>query len=475
MSWNMGGRKIWHYTGKKIDNGLSPSWTPHYANIVQYFQFNGSGQVQSPIPAKIGNVGTYNGASTPTIQYVNSGYIPNWKSIQFSGGSQYLTAGSGGNFDQPIVNLNVWLKLSTLNQYNPICFCSQASDWGIGFDGTNQMILVDQNGAGIASGVMINDNNWHMVTVTFDLSGAANFYLDSILENSQAATGLSLNFNGAPYCIGSDQNDGNYFSGNMDEFSVYVSQQFSDTDVISLYNNGLGQNQNIWVPPDSPGSVLVEYFRFQQFVNNPPLINDSLHADFGSDGQFVSNTVPATYVPSIPGLQQAIQTNNNYISFSDAGFPTGNTSFTVGFWINGGASALPPGGNLTAGFVYGNIGVSNGAFLLGVDTNGHIQFDDHDGNGVVSSNIVIGDNQWHYIACTYLSSSHTWTVYVDGVNRGSGSPATFNLVQSGAAYVNQQPSWTNFAANFDIDEPVFFSGVALSQAEIQTIYNRQKP
>lgn len=461
--------------GVSVNNQLSPSWTPLYSNIVQYFQFNGSGIVPTTVPAQIGNVGSNSGPSSSNIQYITPGYIPNWYALQLlnSGGSQAQIY-TQDSLDAHVVNLNMMVKLITLNQYNPLCFCSQAGDWGIGFNNLNQLYVTDQNGTIVQSTATVSDTNWHMITVSFDVNANALFYIDSILIDTVDSSSMSLNNNGNGYSIGGDNNDGYYLSAYIDEFSIWEQTgfEFSQNDVNALYSETLdGEDVSTISLPDY-GAGPDEYMRFQSFPNNPPENNDVVFGTTGGGGNISGSAEPSFYVPSIPGLQQALETNSNYITFSDTGFPTGNHSFSIGYWINGGPGALPPGGNICGGFQFGNIGTTYGAVVLGSLVNGAAQLGDHDGDGLTSGKTVMGDGNWHQVFGTYNSSTHVWTIYIDGANEGTMTGPTLNLTLSGIAYVNN--TWGGFSGIFNIDEVALWN-VCLTQAQIQTIYNKQKP
>ena len=87
---------------------------------------------------------------------------------------------------------------------------------------------------------------------------------------------------------------------------------------------------------------------------------------------------------------------------------------------------------------------------------------------IPSTGTITNDNTWHHVAVTFVDSSNTVTLYIDGVASGGG---TLNLpadVASHVVKVGGHPAGHYFRG--EVDEFRIFSR-ALSSGEVQTIMN----
>ena len=79
------------------------------------------------------------------------------------------------------------------------------------------------------------DNNWHMVTATYDGSFMRE-YVDGVLQTQAPASGL-IKYYGTPLQIGHMQNYGEYFAGSIDDVRIY-SKALTPNEVATLWKNG---------------------------------------------------------------------------------------------------------------------------------------------------------------------------------------------------------------------------------------------
>ena len=71
----------------------------------------------------------------------------------------------------------------------------------------------------VSGGPVVNDNQWHQVTLTVDASGNAKVYLDGLLKMS--ASGASVNAPGTRFRAGMASSGLEAFSGTLDEMAIW--------------------------------------------------------------------------------------------------------------------------------------------------------------------------------------------------------------------------------------------------------------
>ena len=87
---------------------------------------------------------------------------------------------------------------------------------------------------------MINDNARHMVCGTLDSSQAQKVYVDGVLDGSKSTglTGMSTRFNSVQIGARSTTFTQNFFSGTIDEVSIY-NWPLSQAEITAIYNVGV--------------------------------------------------------------------------------------------------------------------------------------------------------------------------------------------------------------------------------------------
>ena len=153
--------------------------------------------------------------------------------------------------------------------------------------------------------------------------------------------------------------------------------------------------------------------------------------------------------------------NNEIITGSDAGLPSGTAARTIESWVKW--TSVNPIGPI---FKYGSLNSSGTPFELGVHWSGKAYFWGQ--NADVAGNTNINDGNWHHIAVTYDGT--TVKLYVDGNLDASGTP-TLNTQLTGSYYLGKDPG-SNWKLNGSIDE-VRVWNVARTQAQIQANMNTE--
>src|SRR5438067_5189192 len=150
-------------------------------------------------------------------------------------------------------------------------------------------------------------------------------------------------------------------------------------------------------------------------------------------------------------------------------------SFSVEAWVNVSGVPVPPNDGFM--IVSINYQCSNTAQNLAIGAGGtaHFQVRDASGaGGLAISPSALSVNTWHHVAGIreVTGSNKTVKLYIDGVLVASApDPSTGSLVNSGPDYIGRRfTCGTNNPFNGLIDEPTIYNR-ALSDAEIQAIYN----
>ena len=142
----------------------------------------------------------------------------------------------------------------------------------------------------------------------------------------------------------------------------------------------------------------------------------------------------------------------------------GTSNFTIAAWIKRQATGAEHTiFSKTASATWTNGGKE---FFIGGDN--RLYFGCFVVGEIPSTGTITNDSLWHHVAVTFVDSSNTVTLYIDGVARGGG---TLNLpadVSSHVVKIGGHPAGHYFRGQ--VDEFRIFSR-ALSASEIQTIMN----
>ena len=251
--------------------------------------------------------GTYNGTDFSTTDV--GGLIGRGRG--FSGSSQYITA------TLPVTNdftIAFWMKTSTAGaSSSPDSWSSSGivdggvggvnNDWSVGINGK----VVDfgtgnpDNTILTVSPDTVQSGTWKYVVATRNkTAGTKYIYVDGSLKASGTSNTNSLNAATSLY-IGRIQENGNYYTGNLDE--IQISSVVRDTNWIKLsYETQRYTNNQFWNTRVSPNN-LVSLTATASSSNialswNTP-VSDSTNAD--SVGIWVKYTTFPDSVPTTPG------------------------------------------------------------------------------------------------------------------------------------------------------------------------------
>jgi len=221
-------------------------------------------------------------------------------SMEFDGVDDHVTMGNVLDFNKSnSFSFSCWIKRSSTNTEEAILskinHTSTFRGYEISFISNNTFrLLLINSGSSTQlirrhSSTAITDTNWHHIVATYDGSASTsgiNLYLDGNLNNGTATGTISGDIdNSFPFCIGSRNQSSAFYSGLVDEVSVFNSE-LSSSDVTAIYNSGTPASLSSY-------SSLVSWWRFEE--GSGTTANDS-----GSGGNDGTITNGATYSTDKP-------------------------------------------------------------------------------------------------------------------------------------------------------------------------------
>ncbi|HEX4263568.1 MAG TPA: LamG domain-containing protein [Verrucomicrobiae bacterium] len=261
----------------------------------------------------------------------------------------------------------------------------------------------------------------HVVTTRDQQTGEKKIYINGVLDASVfASTGLLSGSDPNGFSIG--YNNGNVFSGQVDEVQLY-SGVLSGNEVALLHSYP-GTN----APDILQLNVPVARYDFED--TNNPVTDSSGHNNNGyySDSSDSTNDVASTN--SAVGTYAREFFGNTYIYF--VGFPmlsnalSGNFSVTA--WVKTTNSVNEDVDNAYWGnpvlFTFGN--GTNGAIPLSITgSKAAFTISNPDGNDTTIHSVTsVNDGRYHFIAVTRNQTSGVMRLYVDGFLEASATANT---------------------------------------------------
>ena len=298
---------------------------------------------------------------------------------------------------------------------------ANAADFGTALNGGKFSLGLGNPDTTLTSTVAVNDNTWHHVVATRQSStGGMQIYVDGVL-NTSGTGGTGTRTAASTLRLGSLRTGaaGGFFLGSLDQVHIY-NYVLSAADVTYLYQRNQAQL------PIANG--LVAHWRLDEvsgtiardttinaingtWVNSPTYGNDRPQALAFADVGSLSFNGSTQYVTMGTPTQ----------------LPAGGTSKTLCAW----AKATSLSGNQFIAS-YGSSS-TNSAMLIGLEGN---TLDGGGYNNDLQVPNAVSDNNWHFYALTYDSTSHTETLYLDGAAQASSSQNILNL-QPAQAFMGQ--------------------------------------
>ena len=143
-------------------------------------------------------------------------------------------------------------------------------DTGLAFSALRQVFGIGL-GVGVRSTSNIADNEWHMVTGTYDgETGTGSIYVDGLLENQLVDTERKAATNEFPVVLGAQTVSAEYspYEGLLDKTSIY-SYALSPLDVAMLYTDVTGGEICLEYPEyDFNEDCIIDILDFAMFATD---------------------------------------------------------------------------------------------------------------------------------------------------------------------------------------------------------------
>ncbi len=209
-----------------------------------------------------GNNNTLTNVNTVTY---SAGLIQNGANFA-SASSKYLAITNASQTGLGItgnISVNFWVKISTqisggntwmfVTKFNYSGSNNRSYQFYYQDDGGGALTLYGSissdgiGGTGFSKVKTIGTNAWHMITYTYTpATGTMEFFYDGVSLGTAGGGPASI-FNGtADFRLGANH-AGLYYDGSKDEVAVY-SRRLSSSEILTLFNNGLGLTYPL-VPP----------------------------------------------------------------------------------------------------------------------------------------------------------------------------------------------------------------------------------
>ena len=251
---------ITYHAGRRIQ-GLAATGF-NLTGLKAYWKMNeASGNLinQATTVGSTDSLGTAADSTTvANLTYSQTGKVGNAISWNGTTSSSYAEVGPSSLYDfmhsaTAIWSFNFWYKKTAGSTSFRTILANNAGGAGATgtriafYNGSFYQNIIISNAVSIitdTSTAVPNDTNWHMITMTVDLtlgSNDYNCYVDGVLETtvSQGAAGTANNAQ-RTMRIGDDGGgDGNHY-GLLDEMSIW-SRVLTSAEITSLYNTGSGK------------------------------------------------------------------------------------------------------------------------------------------------------------------------------------------------------------------------------------------
>ncbi len=213
-------------------------------------------------------------------------------------------------------------------------------------------------------------------------------------------------------------------------------------------------------PEPTTGEVLTDYLSFWKFNGNTNDETGNNNGTINGDPQYVSG---------IEGQALDFDGDGDYIDLGSPDPIEGLSEMTISLWVKSN-SASPSNEYIFISSVNNNqkvarvyVATNNIVFLQGYDINSNVS----------SANLRkdLNNTNWHHLVAVW--NNGVMTAYLDNINKGSGNKVGDTL-ESGGDGESMYISHPIASFNGQIDNVMIYDR-ALSESEIQAIYDEQKP
>ena len=242
-------------------------------------------------------------------------------SLLFNGSNNYVNIPYSSSFSFSSYTLSAWIKTSNAGSGRRRIITYQPSDPTYLLMSLNNNVLEfgdSPSGTLSTNGSLLNDNTWHLVTVTKQAGVSLTWYVDGAQVGYKSSSDSTVQNYSTSIQIGTQISHGEYFAGSIDDTRIY-NTALTSAQVSSLYSS---QSTNV------DTTNLVAYY--------------NLDSSSGTTAYDISTSVPIAtlnnfnftstsgWTSGVFGSGLLLDGVDDYISLPDQTM----TSGTVEFWIN---------------------------------------------------------------------------------------------------------------------------------------------
>lgn len=172
---------------------------------------------------------------------------------QFDGNNDVLTGISDEVTGGQARSFNLWVYSTDTSNFRDFltygtASASQLFHWRQNNDGN---IFFQFQGGNVVGNTTLNQDEWAMVTFTFDGTNRVRLYLNSsLIADSTSFGGMNTGLTN-DFSFGSYLSTAEYWQGNMDEMAVW-SRALNQSEIDLLWNSGAGLPLGYQAPVDAP-------------------------------------------------------------------------------------------------------------------------------------------------------------------------------------------------------------------------------
>ncbi len=375
-------------------------------------------------------------------------------SLSFDGTNDYVNVPDNNSLDF-IANytLEAWIKPTSLGDWERIVskYHNNVGPYSFTFRVKANGCL-DFNGCYTSAGVITNNNWYHVAAV--DNNGTLSIYVNGISKSLSSTTAIfTVTANADPVSVGADF-DTRYFDGSIDEVRIWNVARTTTEIKQNMFNKNLSNS----------ASGLVAYYRFNENIGLTTA--NSCTNTSGIDGTL--NNGPTWAASPVQFAKNALNFDgtNDEVLISDANSLDLTNSLTIEAWLFPTSTSTiqsvvsKSSNSINTGYIFPRTNDGWDSFVCYLFLNGGWQTISYNPSGSLL-------NSWHHFACTYDGS--TAKLYLDGglvaTSNYSGSIAT----NTNSLVIGRQYGFNNEWYTGSIDELRIWN-VARTAAEIANNY-----
>lgn len=359
------------------------------------------------------------------------------------------------------ITLSVWLNPSnssgnrqdTLGKGDP----AANDNYRLWVENGDVLFYVDEGSTGVRPSANI-ENEWTHVAGTWDGS-TVRLYINGVEQVSVSLSGSSIAASEANFVIGSRASEEEFYEGLIDDGRIYT-RTLSESEIKQLYNTRSDHSYGSPYVPQKPvaASNLVAWYPFEGEASDA-----TAYQPWAADDTDYSGTVNSQTYKQDGGVSDINSgSGSSAYSFDSSGdpiiipndIPFSNDSFTLSSWINVSDS--------TADNLYSVSMRNDGYAEHGIRETGYFKFG---GNSTAIEVGTVSSNTWHHLCHTSDAIA-----YIDG--KQVGTSETDSIINGNSNNIGGRNGTEYVDGNID-DVRVY--NRALSQSEIEQIYNNTKP